>query len=408
MTDTLLSEGPLTDVRVIDLTSLIAGPYCTKLLADHGADVIKIEPPGTGDPARRLGPFAGDDPNIEKSGLFAYLNTNKRGITLNLESEGGRDCLRRLVATADLVVESFVPGVMAGLGLDYVALRALRPGIVLVSISNFGQTGPYRHFTGSELTLHAMGAEMHSVGIETREPLKQGGSSSLFQAGAMAAVGAMAGLSSARLQGIGQWVDVAIMETHLASADRRVPALLAYQFSGRLTERVAESGEGFPGGVYVCADGYVDLFGGVSYWSRVVEMLGNPPQLLDPKWTQPGAQADADLRDEFHETFYEWLFARSKSEVFEAAHAARVPCAPLFTMEDVLNDPGFAARGVWEEVDHPVMGRVRMPSRPMLWSKTPWSIRRAAPLLGQHTVEVLKAAGYSREEISMLGEAGCL
>ncbi|MCC6416907.1 MAG: CoA transferase, partial [Gemmataceae bacterium] len=213
-------DKALAGFRVLDLTRALTGPFATRYLADLGADVIKIEPPG-GEPGRALGPFKDDVPGPERSGTFFLLNLNKRSVVLALKSEHGRDTFLRLTATADLVVESFRPGVLAELGLGYEALRAAHPRVVLLSISNFGQTGPYRDFKGSETVLYGMGAEMYSVGLADREPLKMGGTVALFQAGAAAAVAAVAGLAAARRHGVGQWIDFSVYEAMTSSVDRR-------------------------------------------------------------------------------------------------------------------------------------------------------------------------------------------
>ena len=179
---------PLSGVRLIDLTQGIPGPYSTKLLADFGADVIKVERPNSGDYARRMGPFPGDVSHPEKSGLFLFLNTNKRGITLDLKSAEGSDAIKGLVKTADILVESFKPGVMARLGLDYDTLSQINPNLIMTSVSNFGQTGPYRDYRLSELVLYAMGGRMNASGLPDRYPLKLGGNHALYQAGNVAAI----------------------------------------------------------------------------------------------------------------------------------------------------------------------------------------------------------------------------
>ena len=217
-----MPEQALSDVKVLDLTWHIAGPYCTKLLAGYGAEVIKVERPGEGDPTRRMGPFFKDDPHPEKSGLFLHLNTNKKGITLNLKSATGKKILKALVSDADILVESFSPRVMPSLGLDYQTLEQINPKLVMVSISNFGQSGPYRDFKASEIVEYAMGGEMYSTGTAGREPLKLGGNVTQYQAGTVAAVATMGALYSAECQEVGQHVDVSIMETQAGSTDRRI------------------------------------------------------------------------------------------------------------------------------------------------------------------------------------------
>lgn len=196
-------EMALSDIKVLDLTWYIAGPYCTKLLADYGAEVIKIEKPGCGDPARRMPPFFKDDPDPEKSGLFLHLNTNKRSITLNLKTEAGKDIFKKLVKKADIVVENFSPRVMSSLGLSYAELEKINPMIVMTSISNFGQAGPYRDFKASELVLSAMGSAMRSCGQPDREPLKLYGNVLQYQSGAVSAVATMGTLFGARTMGEG-------------------------------------------------------------------------------------------------------------------------------------------------------------------------------------------------------------
>jgi crotonobetainyl-CoA:carnitine CoA-transferase CaiB-like acyl-CoA transferase len=378
-------------------------------MADYGAEVLKIERPDGGDMTRRSGPFPNDDPHSEKSGLFLHLNTNKRGITLNLKSDEGRQIVRELVREVDVVVESFRPGVMGDFGLDYDSLRAMNSGIVMTSISNFGQNGPYRDYKGSEIAFYGMGGEMYSSGVAEREPLKMGGNVIQFQAGATASVATMGAVFAARLQNIGQQVDVSIMETQVGSIDRRMSLLLAYQYTGEISKRPPlNSTGGYPGGFYPCKDGYVEITGGRTYFPRVVKMLGEPDFLKDPRWYEPGAQQNDDLKAEFEEFFYPWILDRTKQEVWMAAQEARVLSGPLNTMEDLHNDTNFIDRGAFADIDHPQAGTLRYPGRPFIMEKTPWSIRRPAPLLGQHNREVLTGLGYTDDEIVSLRQQGVI
>jgi crotonobetainyl-CoA:carnitine CoA-transferase CaiB-like acyl-CoA transferase len=215
----------LDDLLILDLTHYIAGPYCTKLLADYGARVIKIERPAGGDPCRRVGPFPGDVPHPEKSGLFLHLNTNKESVVLNLKTLRGRQLFSKLVAKADVVVENFHPRVLLSLGLDYPHLRRIKPSIILTSISNFGQTGPYRDWRAQDLTLYGMGGEMYTSGTPGRTPLKQAHNLTLYQGGAMAAAATMVGVFGVRQHGCGQHIDVSLFETQAGSIDRRLTSL---------------------------------------------------------------------------------------------------------------------------------------------------------------------------------------
>jgi crotonobetainyl-CoA:carnitine CoA-transferase CaiB-like acyl-CoA transferase len=404
-----LMATALEGAKVIDLSQEIAGPFCTKLLADYGADVIKVEPPHVGDKARHMGPFKDDHPHPEKSGLFLYLNTNKRSLTLNLETATGRQILRRLVEGADILVESYPPGYLDGLGLGYKELSAINPRLVMTSITWFGQTGPYKDFQGSEIVLYAMGGEMYSTGIPEREPIKTALTTSQVQAGAMAAVATMGAYLLASAQGQGQHIDLSMMEALCGGIDRRASALIGYQYTGEITPRAGGMGvRGYPAGVYPCQDGYIEIVGGAAHWQRIVKMLGEPEFLKDPKWTQPTAQTDPQLYEEFMAFFIPWLMERSKREIWRIAQENHVICAPLNTPADVYDDPHFNQRGFFVDVEHPVVGRFRMPGRPFIMSETPWQLRRPAPLLGEHTEEILQELGYTQDDILILRQTGVI
>ena len=403
-----MSEQALSDVRVLDFTHHVAGPYCTKLLATYGADVIKVERPGVGDVSRRLGPFPGDMTHVEKSGLFLHLNAGKRSITLSLKTGDARKVVHELVSNVDIVVESFRPGTMSRFGLSYDDLKAINPALVMTSVSNFGQTGPYRDYQGSEIIFYGMGGEMGSTGLEDREPVKLGGTVGLYQAGAMAAVATMGALFAARYQDVGQHVDVSIMETHLGTQDRRTSSLVGYQYTGENNPRVPLSTAGYPIGIYPCQDGYFDLLGGLVYFSRVVRMLGEPDFLRDPKWYTPTAQTDPDLKEEFEAYFLAWCMEYTRKEIWEMGQAASVLCAPVNTVEDVINDPVLAERGSFGQLWHPEVGDVKITGRPFIMTETPWQIQRPPPLLGEHNEEVLGGLGYSKADVARLKSEGVI
>ncbi len=405
-----MTQQALSDISILDFTHYIAGPYCAKLLADYGAEVIKIERPGTGDGARRLGPFPNDSPHPEKSGTFLHLNTNKRSITLDLKTDEGRRLTLDLAAHADAVIESFRPGTMERFGLSYESLSQANPSLVMTSISNFGQTGPYRDWRGSEIIFYGMGGELYSTGVSEKEPLKLGGTVGLYQAGTVAAYATLGAIFAARDHGIGQQVDVSIMETQAGSIDRRMSMLMAYQYNGEITERTplgAASGSGgYPSGVYPCADGFFQFTGGGNYFPRVLDMLGHPPEISGDEWLTPESQADEEMQGLFEAVFYPWLMDRTKSEIWEQAQMSRVLSGPLNTMEDLHNDGVFHERGAFAEVEHPEAGVLRYPGRPFMMGATPWSVRRPAPLLGQHTGEILSELGLSASEVSSLRAGG--
>ncbi|MCI0794516.1 MAG: CoA transferase [Chloroflexi bacterium] len=403
-----MPDMALAGIRVLDFTQYVAGPYCTKLLADYGADVIKVERPGQGDGARRMGPFPGDIPHPEMSGLFLHLNTNKKGITLDLKQPAARNIALQLVKEVDLVVESFRPGTMDAFGLGYDALRGINPQLVMASISNFGQTGPYRDFRLADIMVYGMGGEMCSTGLEEREPIKLGDNVLLYQAGATASVATMGALYMALEQGIGQQVDVSIIETQIGSIDRRMSQLIAYQYTGDTTGRTGAGMGGYPSDAYPCEDGYLQVSSGGRYFPRIASMLGDPEFLNDPKWQADSAQADPGLKEEFEAHFLSWTLQRSKTEAWHVAQDSRVLSAPLYTMEEVARDPVLLERGAFADIDHPVAGQLRYPGRPFIMDQSPWAVRHPAPLLGQHNQEVLLQLGYSREDIVLLRQQGAI
>ncbi len=404
-----MTEQALSDVKILDLTWYISGPYCTKLLADYGADVIKVERPGEGDPARKMGPFFQDDPHPEKSGLFLYLNTNKRGITLNLKSEWGKKIIRELVKEVDILVESFRPGVMDRLGLDYDTLEEINPKLVMTSISNFGQTGPYRDFKASELIIYGMGGAMNATGLPDREPLKKGtGTPVLFSTGNMAALATMIALYAAKTQGVGQQLDFSLFQAQMGTIDRRMSHLIAYQYNNEITARSdPRATRGFPFGIHPAQDGYWEIAAVGSQWPAVSKML-DMPELLE-KWPNIMAQLVEGAKEEFDAIFIPWCFEHTKQELVELGQKCGALCGPLATTEDLLENHHFRERGFWVQIDHPVVGKVTYPGAPFKCREMPWQIRRPAPLLGQHNEEVYcDQLGYTKADLVKLKEAGVI
>jgi len=400
-----LAEKALDGVQVLDLTQHIAGPCATKLLATFGADVIKVEKPGRGDVARWMGPFYHDEVHPEKSGLFLYLNMGKRGITLNLKSPLGKEIFCELVKRADIVVESLRPGVMASFGLSYEVLQKVNPNLVMGSISNFGQTGPYRDFKASALILYGMGSQMHSAGLPEREPVKEGETLCLYQAGVGAAVGILGAFLGRVFQGVGQYVDISLQEMLTAPfPERKSTVLIAYQYRGDEQPRLPGQGGGYPNGSYPCADGYFTVYGGRGYWDRIVKTLGEPEFLKDPKWTTATAQSDPVLKAEFLNFWLDWAMQKTKAEVTEIAQANRLPLAGISDIAEVATSPHFTERGFFMEVEHPIVGKLKYPGRPFIMEETPFQIDRPAPLLGQHNEEIYRELGFSKEDLVHLRE----
>jgi crotonobetainyl-CoA:carnitine CoA-transferase CaiB-like acyl-CoA transferase len=404
-----MPDTALGDIKVLDLTHHIAGPYCTKLLADFGAEVIKVEPPGRGDPARHVGPFYQDEPHPDKSGLFLHLNTNKLGITLNLKTPEGVRIFKGLLEDADVVVENFAPRVMPSLGLTYKYLAKVNPGVVMTSISNFGQTGPYRDFVATELTLYAMECHMAQTGLLDREPIYLGGAISQYLAGNTAALATMAGIMGARLQGEGQQIDISIVESWLGTG-AGIASLTKYSYSGLVEKRASATGRIFP-----AKDGFVHFVAAGAgagpppqrEWGRLVKLLDRPELLDDERFATFGARSENV--GELLELIRPWLTERTKFEITRLSQAERVFAAPLLTVDEVVNDPHNVARGFFEEVDHPATGPLRYPGAPAKMTETPRQTARAAPMLGQHNEEMYSGRlGYSKVDLARLREAGII
>jgi crotonobetainyl-CoA:carnitine CoA-transferase CaiB-like acyl-CoA transferase len=395
------APGLLEGLRVLDLTHQIAGPYCTKLLADYGAEVIKIERPGTGDPSRQLPPFFHDNPDPEGSLHFLYLNTSKRGVTLDLKSDRGREIGLELASRADVVVESFRPGVLDRLGLGWETLHAANPRLVLTSISNFGQTGPYRDLPASELVVYGMSGVMTISGREDRSPLKHGLSQGQYDAGANAAwVTAMMTLWQA--QGAsGQWVDISIFDTLSSTLVLNEPY---YAWMGGVQGRRPADGDATGNGlsdIMPCADGYVIVqYRPSEPWKTIADLL-EEPALDDPRFeTNDGRMLHSN---ELFELIRDALADKKKHELFHRAAELHVLSGIVQDPSDLFNCPQLSARGYWVDVDHPTTGNLKYAGAPVRVPGTTWSISRPAPLLGQHTDEVLHGElGIGDQELHSL------
>ena len=388
-----MAEQTLSNVKVVDLTWYIAGPYCTKLFADFGAEVIKIERPPEGDPARKIGPFLGDDPHPEKSLLFSHLNLNKKSVTLDLKSASGRETVKRLVREADILVENFRPGTMEKLGLSYDVLKKISPQLVMTSITNFGQTGPYRDFKASELIFAGIGHDMYSTGMPGRHPLKLGGNCLQYQAGHQAAVATLAAYWAQRRQGFGQYIDISVQEVLAADTDHKTTNLVCFAYSGmsmttntvgRLDPRTVVS-DITPTGVYPCKDGFVRVAGSFMYWDRFIKIF---PELAT-QFEYPHGVLDANNKPVVDALWYEWCADRTKQEIMEACQKVKYFGMAVNTPKDAIESQQFKERGFWVEVEHPVTGKQIYPGDPIHMEASPWVVRTPAPLLGQHNEEVL-------------------
>ncbi|MBT5773989.1 MAG: CoA transferase [Dehalococcoidia bacterium] len=401
----------LEGIKVVDFTTDVAGPNCTKLLADFGADVVKVEPP-EGDPARNVPPFVADIPGVDRSLLFLHLNTNKRSITVDRTTARGQQLLRTLIADADVVVEDADPGDMATVGLDYDSLATNQPNLVYASITPWGQTGPYARMKlrSSELILQAMGGPVIQTGAADREPIKLGGNVALMQAGIVAAYGIVAAVLRAEAGGGGDYIDVSIYETQAGTRDRRTTYLTSYAYQGSPGKRVAGTGLSLVGGVRPCADGYVNLLVlGPARTNQFVDMIGRPDLTDDPRMLESPTTIDPAFAEDIQASFLGWLMQHNKQEIVAEAQSRGILAGAVNTPADLVADPHYRERGVWETVDHPETGPVEYPGRPFKLSATPRPTATAAPHLGQHNAEVLaERCAVDPSELPALRAAGVI
>ena len=388
--------------RIIDLTHYIAGPYCTKLLADYGGDVVKIEKPGEGDGARRMGPFYHDDPHPEKSGLFLNLNTNKRGITLNLGTHTGRELFKELVKEADIVVESFSPGVMASWGLDYPALEKINPGLVMTSVSNFGQTGPYRDYKSTHLINCAIGGWTHTAGDETNVRPQAGGLITHYITGTVAAIGTLTALFHKNETGAGQHVDISSME---ALSPTMIYPTVHYSYAGVKEFRI---GNRFPYVILPCKDGYIGInLLTHDQWESFCNFIGMPELLENPEY-EYGLQL-MEKWEEVQAKIAPWFEDKEAEDVFHEGQIWRIPFALIPTSKEILEFPQHKERDFFVNAWHPSTKNLTYPGAPFKMRGTTWGIRHSAPLLGQHNEEIYcRELGYSKTELVQLFALGVI
>lgn len=396
----MTASGPLAGVRVLEVGDLVSAAYAGKLLADLGAEVVKIETPDGGDTARRRGPFPRDVPDPEASGLFLYLNTNKRGITLDLAGDAGRAALATLAATTDLLIHEVPPDEMHARGLDYERLRATNDGLVMTSIAPFGHDGPKATWRGSDLVAWCAGGLAALNGDRTRPdlpPLKAFGQQAGYQAGLNAAVAALGVLLGRRRTGHGDHIRISVQECIM----NLLELTFEYQpYCGLVASRLGAKPLQ-PLCFMECRDGWIFVCCVEEHqWRSFVELMG------DPEWAAMELFATRLDRgknfDALQLFLQEWCRDKSVAELYEAAQARRIPFAPASTMGDLLASPHLAARGFFAEISHPA-GMWPMPGAPYRLSATPWRLRRPAPLLGQHTVEVLAEHGLDADVLRRAG-----
>lgn len=383
----------LSGLRVLDLAGPF-GNYAGKLFADMGADTILVEPP-EGACTRHQGPFLADRPGKERSLKFAYQNTSKRSIMLDLSEKAGQQALLELAATADLVFESFPPGQMETWGLSGETLREVRPSLVLARLSPFGQTGPYAAYAAEDIVIMALGGMLYLAGYPDKAPLVAAGEQAIAAGHLFGAYAALLAVYEAEATGCGQDVDVSMQEAVVMGLET---AVQFYDLEGTVRQRYAGEQRQAGAGVFACADGHVYLLaGGVAanrFWTNTVDWLlsvgrSEAEAFRDPRWLDIDFLRTQAAKDEFRLVFELYSRTRSKADLYAEAQARRVPLCPVNTPSDVLANAQLAHRGFFLDLSAAVAGEtLRMPGAPFRLDRTPWRVTRRPPGLGEHTEEV--------------------
>ncbi len=393
------NPGPLSGVVVVDLTQIMAGPVCTMLLADMGADVIKVEKPNGGDDNRRMGP-----PFIHGwSAGFLSLNRNKRSLALDLRNESGLAVFHRLVEKADVVVENFRPGVMDRLGIGYADLSQRKPSLIYCTVSGFGSTGPYRHRGGFDLVAQGMSGLMSITGHPDRPPAKVGVPITDISSGLLAANGVLCAYIHAQRTGQGQMVDTSLIEAgisytiwessgYFAEGDIPGPLGSAHRVSA-------------PYQALQTKDGHINIGAATQpTWEQFCRALDRDDLIEDPRFKVPGDRKKREV--ELAELLEETLSQRTTAEWMELLEAAGVVAGPIYNIEQVYQDPQVRARDMLVDLEDPDLGTLHNIGIPVKLSQTPGRIRRRAPALGEHSAEILIESGFSEEEVASLVQAG--
>ncbi len=389
---------PLNGIRVVDLSRVLAGPYCSMILTDLGAEVIKVEEPKKGDEARQVGP------NINgMSAYFMSLNRGKKSVTLNLKEPRGRAILIELIKKADIVLENFRPGTMANLGLAYDTLKEINPRLIYASLSGFGQTGPYALRRAFDIVVQGMGGIMSITGEPGRPPVRTGAAIGDLGAGLFTAIGILAALQARERTGKGQLLDVSMLDCQVALLEY---AIIRYTTTGEVPGPLGTRHPWItPFEAFDAKDGPIVLGVGTNHWKRFCETIGLPGLADDPHF------ATNTLRTEHYEVLRpllaEVIKTKTMAEWLREMEEIGIPCGPINTVDRVVADPQVQARQMIAEVDHKGIGKVKMAGCPMKFSETPSGVQGPAPHLGEHTGTVLtQLLGYPAEQVEMLRREG--
>jgi crotonobetainyl-CoA:carnitine CoA-transferase CaiB-like acyl-CoA transferase len=404
-----MNQGALAGLSIIEYSTTIAASACGKILADLGAEILKVEPPATGDPLRHHGPFPDDVPDPERSGLFLHLNTNKRGLTLSPTHPTGRALLHRLLAEADVFLHNWAPAEAGVLGLDYQTLGQQYPRLIVAAVTPYGSSGPYADYRGPAITACAAGGVSVGTGFPERAPLTLPLSLGAHFSGVAAAAAVLMASFARDVTGRGQFVDVAetdVLATLLAGYG--IPTYIYRGITGIRAGRHMGLGL-YPNAVFECRDGFVCIDGPqLAQWQRLLELMGNPSWMHDARY-RDRRHITEQYPHEVDALLAPWLMARDKATIFAETQAQRIPTGPVNTVRDVVEDPHLRDRGFFVTVERQDTGALTFPGAPYRLSKTPWAIRRPAPHLGEHNEAIYSGRlGVSREELRRLGQTGII
>jgi formyl-CoA transferase len=394
--------GPLAGLRVLDAATVYAGPFAAALLGDMGADVVKVEMPGVGDPLRGMEPFDGVD-----SLTWAVAARNKRGVTLDLKSAEGQDIFCRLLATRDILIENFRPGTLGRWGLGAERLREANPDLIIVRVSGFGQTGPYRERAGFGTPATAYSGYTYVSGYPDRPPVLPPISLTDYVTGMFAALGALGAVYHRDVQeGSAQEVDIALYESMFRMLEGVVTE---YDRLARVRERTGNQlSASVPAGMFQAGDGtwLVLTTSTDRTFVRLAEAMGQPELATDPRFATNRDRVER--RDEVNRIVDEWFAQRSTKEIEDHLNSNGVPVSAVYSIADIFADPHYSARDMLVEVDHPKLGNLTVPGVVPKFSETPGAVRRAGPTLGEHNQEVYAELGLSADELAALEERGVI
>ncbi|MBU3915337.1 CoA transferase [bacterium] len=404
-----MKKKALEGMKVLEFCNKVSGAYCTKLMADLGAEVIKIESPVSGDETRKKGPFPGDIPHPEKSGHFIYLNSNKFGITLDPGSTTGRNIFKKLVKEVDILVEDTPPGKIEELGLEYNELKKLNPGLIMTSITPYGLSGPYKDYKALHLnTIHASGqGYILPLPAEdtNRPPVWIGGNKGGFDAGANAVIAILAAYYWKGISGKGQFIEISRHEGLISM--QRVESTTFPNDNVNVSRLVSKRRQ-YVGGIMPCKDGYITILAPMEHqWQSVIKLMG------DPAWAHEEFCSNQIERqknaEKINGLMANWMKDRTRKEIVSQGQALSIPVSPVNTAGDIVDSKQFEARGFFTDIDHPHLGKIKFPTSPTKFSKTPWQLERMAPTLGEHNEKIFcERLGYKKDDLIRFRAAGII